>query len=172
MSHAVGAESATTPFKSETIDADATQPRRWSRAVPKASAWERLGYALLACASLLGLIAGSRLEPAARGHGTHHQWGLPPCGWVIAFDKPCPTCGMTTAVAHATRGEFLRAAIVQPAGAAFALGAACAVFLGLHVALTGSALGSYVARLCFQPRVLWGLLAFAAASWAYKFLTW
>lgn len=37
---------------------------------------------------------------------------------------PCPTCGMTTAFAHFVRGQWLRAAWVQPAGFVFALGTA------------------------------------------------
>src|SRR5690606_33691507 len=54
------------------------------------------------CLGVLGLAPW--LTPAAAGHGTHGQLGLPPCGWVLAMGRPCPSCGMTTAFAHAADG--------------------------------------------------------------------
>lgn len=43
------------------------------------------------------------LTPSTEGHGTHRQLGLPPCPSTLAFDRPCPGCGLTTsftAMAH------------------------------------------------------------------------
>lgn len=118
------------------------------------------------------LIVGSRVEPSRQGHGSHVQLGMPPCGWVVAFDRPCPTCGMTTAVAHATRGDLLSAFVTQPAGLAVAIACALTFWMSTHIVMTGSGLGRLVAREVFRARILWGLAALVLGSWAYKFVTW
>lgn len=133
---------------------------------------ERLGLLLIAGTCLFGLSVGAGLEPSVEGHGTHMQLGMAPCGWVVAFGRPCPTCGMTTAVAHATRGDFLNSLITQPAGAAFALGLGCLFWIGLHAALTGSHLARHLGRLVLRPRAVWAGVLGLGLAWAYKFLTW
>lgn len=142
------------------------------RAVAPVGMWERVGNGALASLAILILLIGLRVEPSQAGHGSHMQLGLPPCGWVVAFDKPCPTCGMTTAVAYAVRGEILSSFITQPAGMVFALSMAMSFWLCGYVAMTGSALGRLVGREVFRPRILWGLGALILVSWAYKFVTW
>src|SRR5262249_9107818 len=99
------------------------------------------------------------------------QLGLPPCPWAAFLHHPCPTCGMTTAVGHAAHGHLGRALAAQPFGLLVALGLAAAFWSGLHVAVTGSRLGDFYARMR-TPRVLWGLTALAAGSWVYKWATW
>ena len=99
------------------------------------------------------------------------QLGLRPCGWVVAFDKPCVTCGMTTAFAFAAEGDMASAARAQPMGLVLALATAAGFWAALHVALTGSRLGSICARM-LGARWLWAIAALAAASWAYKLATW
>lgn len=60
---------------------------------------------------LLGLLIVARtLEPSPEGRGTHRQlmFGkMPPCGFLVAFGKPCPSCGMTTSWSHLTRGNVV-----------------------------------------------------------------
>ncbi len=137
----------------------------------RASSTDRLLAAIgaLACLALLAVAAG--LSPSSDGHGTHTQLGMPRCSWVITFDKPCPTCGMTTAFAHAAEGEMLASARVQPAGFLLAVGAAAAFWTLLHTAV----FGSRAARL-FRP--LWTPRWIAAAggvlvlAWVYKLFTW
>ena len=80
--------------------------------------------AAVALAAAGPLVLAAWLEPAAAGLGTHEQLGLPACGWVAAAGIPCPSCGMTTAFAHAARGDLLGSFLVQPAGAILALAAA------------------------------------------------
>ena len=141
-------------------------------AVPsRASPGARLAAALVSVACLLMLGIGAWLEPAAEGHGSHTQLGLPPCMWAVTLGKPCPTCGMTTAVSEAAHGHFLRALLVNPFGLLVALAAAVAVPAGLHVALTGSQLGLLLGR-ALTPRVLWVIAGLALASWAYKWAVW
>jgi hypothetical protein len=126
----------------------------------------------LLCVSLLGLMAlAAGLSPAATGHGTHTEVGLPPCGWAMVLGAPCPTCGMTTAFAHAARGSLLDALRTQPFGLAFALVVAMAFWGSLHVCLTGSQLAPVCGRM-LRLGVLWAAAALAAAAWAYKYATW
>jgi hypothetical protein len=78
--------------------------------------------ALLLAAALLGMLGVARsLRPDPRGRGTHEQLGLRPCGVLAETGRPCPSCGMTTALAWATRGRLGRAWSAHPAGAALAL---------------------------------------------------
>ena len=56
------------------------------------------------------LLIAATLEPAPEGHGTHTQLGLPPCGFLSLTGSQCPGCGLTTAFAHAVRGNFTEAA--------------------------------------------------------------
>jgi hypothetical protein len=123
----------------------------------------------LGAASLLALAAW--LTPATEGHGTHTQLGLPPCAWAMTLNRPCPTCGMTTAFAYAAHGRLTEAFLAQPFGLLVAIGTAVAFWVGLHVALTGSHLGRFFGKL-MTARVLWTLAALAAAAWAYKWVTW
>ena len=69
----------------------------------------RCSQAVLGCALVALLGVAAWLEPDARGRGTHRQLGLPPCTFVMLFDQPCPSCGMTTSWAHMVRGQFVRA---------------------------------------------------------------
>lgn len=56
----------------------------------------------------LGMTAiGIWLSPSKSLHGTHTQLGLPPCGSVVLFHRPCPGCGLTTSVTATLHGQFL-----------------------------------------------------------------
>ena len=57
-----------------------------------------------------GLVVARCLTPDANGFGTHRQLGLPESGFARTFGVPCPSCGMTTAWAHLTRGHLILAA--------------------------------------------------------------
>lgn len=61
------------------------------------------------------------LQPDTAGRGTHQQLGLPPCTFVELFQKPCPSCGMTTAWAHVVRGGWLSAMRCNVGGALLAI---------------------------------------------------
>ncbi|MFG0283922.1 MAG: DUF2752 domain-containing protein [Phycisphaerales bacterium JB039] len=118
---------------------------------------------------LLGTAAW--LTPAGAGHGTHMQLGMPPCGWALTLDQPCPTCGMTTAFAHAADGAIAQAALTQPAGLLMAVVAA-AVFWGAgEVAVFGSNLPPIGAKLLQTRWILLGA-AVLAGAWVFKIATW
>ncbi len=88
-----------------------------------------------ACVAVLGLAIS--VVPDARGLGTHQQLGLPPCSLVVMTGLPCPTCGMTTAFAHAARAQFAAAWLAQPAGLALALGVMAVGVGSLYSAVSG-----------------------------------
>ncbi len=117
------------------------------------------------------LGVGAWVQPDPAGHGTHTQLGLPPCAWAVVMHRPCPTCGMTTSVSLAAHGRLAESFVTQPFGLLVALGAAVALWSGLHVAATGSQLGRVYGKL-MTPGVLWTLAALAGAAWAYKWATW
>ncbi len=122
---------------------------------------------ILAAATVLGLAA--YLEPSPTGLGTHTQLSMPTCGWIVTMDLPCPTCGMTTAFAHAANGNVFRSLATQPFGALLALGTAMTFLVAGYVAITGSMIGSIVATL-WSRRVAWILAIVALSAWAYKVL--
>jgi hypothetical protein len=76
---------------------------------------------------LAGFSLAVSVEPDPRGFGTHQKlWpGLRPCTFMVLFDIPCPSCGMTTCFAHFVRGQWVSAARANPAGVLLAL--VCAV---------------------------------------------
>lgn len=116
---------------------------------------------------MLGLAAW--LDPDPAGHGTHEQLNMPACSWTVNFDMPCPTCGMTTAFAHATEGDLLQSALTQPLGFLLAIATAMASLVSLYVLMTGSAVGSVFARL-WTRWTIWALVALLIGSWGYKIL--
>jgi len=149
-----------------------TDPPLPTTTVPrKIAASERLLAGIAAIAMLAVLIIAVRLDPSPLGHGTHRALGLPPCTWVALTAKPCPTCGMTTAFAHAANGNLVAAFVVQPFGALLALGFAAGVWIAGYVALTGSYALRALARSMGTP-ALWITLAAMLAAWVYKLLTW
>jgi len=126
------------------------------------------GAVALGSTTLLGLAAW--LEPASEGLGTHSQLlNLPPCGWILAMDLPCPTCGMTTAFATAADGNLVGAFVAQPMGAALAVGTAMALITGAWTAATGSRVAWLFGRLCSRRAAWLTGIAFGAA-WVYKII--
>lgn len=113
----------------------------------------------------------SRVSPDGRGHGTHEQLGMDPCGWPLVYGIPCPTCGCTTAATQLVHGNVFGAFVTQPFGAAIAL---IGVLAGLHAwmcLLRGRSFVDVIVRLPFWRIVLALFLLFFAA-WGYKYLVW
>lgn len=137
----------------------------------RASLHERLFAILVSCACAAVLIVAAYLQPDSAGHGTHTQLGLYPCTWVILFDKPCPTCGMTTSFAQLGDRRPLAALHTQPFGTMLALSTATMFWFGLHIALTGSTIARALTGL-FGRRTIWIAVGSLLAAWAYKIVTW
>lgn len=129
--------------------------------------WGRLLAALLAVVAGGVFAVAAMLAPRHSGIGTHEQLGLPRCGFVTLTGLPCPTCGMTTAFAHAARGHFLAAIRAQLFGsvlamvtAAVGLGAAVAVVTGRRPAVNWYRLD--------PTRLVWWATGSLIASWGIK----
>ncbi len=127
----------------------------------------RAAALLVAIASLALLAVAAWLTPSASGIGTHHQLGLPACGWMTSAGVPCPTCGMTTAFAAAADGDLLASFRAQPFGCLLAIATAATAVVAGFVAMTGSAVGGHLVR-AVTPRIGWCILAFAMTAWLYK----
>lgn len=91
----------------------------------------RAGWLLLALFGLALLFIARALEPSTSGLGTHQALGLPPCGFLLYFERPCPGCGLTTAFAHLARFEFIAALRANAAGALLFMLNLGAIALGL-----------------------------------------
>jgi hypothetical protein len=137
-----------------------------TRPVPLA-AGERLVAAGIAAAAAAPLLVAAWLEPSGSGVGTHEQLGLPACGWIAGLGMPCPSCGMTTAFAFASRGALLDAFATQPAGAVLALAAAIVALIAAWTAVTGSRSWELLWA-AMGRRFWWGFVAVAALAWVYK----
>jgi len=114
---------------------------------------------------VLGVAAW--LDPSPEGLGTHSQLSLPPCGWILTMDLPCPTCGMTTAFAYAADGNLVGSFIAQPMGALLAVATAIALLVGTYTVATGSPVAALFARL-WGRRAAWLLGTAFVAAWVYK----
>ncbi|MFN7020064.1 MAG: DUF2752 domain-containing protein [Phycisphaerales bacterium] len=133
----------------------------------RATVGERFIAAVVAVFCLSLLIVAANLRPDPRGVETHTQLGLWPCGWYLASGVPCPTCGMTTAVAAAANGSYFTSLRTQPFGFIMALAAAVSFWAGMHVAWFGSRLWTVAGRL-FAPRLAWALAVMLLGAWVYK----
>ncbi|MEO1511371.1 MAG: DUF2752 domain-containing protein [Planctomycetota bacterium] len=126
---------------------------------------------MIAVGCLALLIVSAGLSPSDAGHGTHTRLGLPACGWAVAFDAPCPTCGMTTAFAHAATADGWASLSAQPAGAAMAVLTAAGLFGGLHGALGGARVEGVFAWMVTKPALVTAS-AVVLVAWAWKWVTW
>ncbi len=138
---------------------------------PPSALPQRWAALAVAFACFAPLVLGALLRPSAEGHGTHRQLGLPPCGWAMALDAPCPTCGMTTAFAWAGEGQMAESFRTQPAGFALAVLAAAAGWGALHVAIGNVRVGSALRGLWRGPTIAAAVALFLLA-WGFKALTW
>ena len=95
-----------------------------------------LGVAGAILMTLLGIAA--TLTPNPAGFGTHRQirlpilgtdpgGGLPACTFKVLFDRPCPSCGMTTSWSWLMHGNLWAAAQANIAGLLLGL---CALTTG------------------------------------------
>ncbi|HJL16328.1 MAG TPA: DUF2752 domain-containing protein [Sandaracinaceae bacterium LLY-WYZ-13_1] len=88
-------------------------------------------WAVLFSGPLAVLITAATLTPAAEGHGTHTQLGLPPCGFLVYTGFPCPGCGLTTSFSHMIRLDVVGAFGANPFGILLFLCTAAMVPLSL-----------------------------------------
>ena len=126
------------------------------------------GAVAIPCATVLGLAA--YLTPSSDGHGTHEQLNLPECGWITMADLPCPSCGMTTAFAHAANGNLIASFLTQPMGALLAVVTAMTLIVSVYIVATGSKIASVFGQFLGRSTI-WYSAGFAALAWGYKILS-
>jgi hypothetical protein len=124
---------------------------------------------------LVVFVAGAALLTVARlltpnpaGMGTHEQLHLPACAFEARTGYPCPSCGMTTAMAAMAQGDLALAWKAQPAGIALFLAVAALVAVGGVELVAGRDVWG---RINFR---WWHFLAIAAillAGWGMKILS-
>ena len=111
-----------------------------------------------------------QVEPDPRGHGTHEQLGMAPCGWAVSYGRPCPTCGVTTAASHLVRLQLFQAVKTQPFGAALG---AFGLWLGGVAFWCMARRKSFLDFLLRLPQIrilIWGVVLLLL-SWTYVDLT-
>ena len=118
---------------------------------------------------IVWLLAG--VSPDDRGHGTHEQLGMEPCGWAAELGKPCPTCGVTTSATHLIHLQPIRAFVIQPFGAALALLGLILAGLALDSLIRGRSLSARIRRAPYG-RIVVGMVLLFFASWGYLWVTW
>lgn len=138
-----------------------------STPVPRLGWAGRAVAAAVAAGALAVLTVAAVITPDDRGIGTHEQLGLKPCGLVVMWGLPCPTCGFTTSFALFVRGRWLESVWNQPMAFLAALVTAMTVWAAAYVAVTGSRAYGLLAGL-LTPSRLTALLALALLAWAWK----
>lgn len=129
----------------------------------------RLRAMLVSCTAIALLMIAVYVKPASEGVGTHQQLGLPECGWILAANIPCPTCGMTTAWSHTVRGEIPSAFLAQPMGMLLAIGTMFVAVGGGISAVTGYSFSGLLYR--FAPSKVFIVIAvLTLGSWGLKIL--
>ncbi|MEO0481271.1 MAG: DUF2752 domain-containing protein [Planctomycetota bacterium] len=129
-------------------------------------------FAVLVLLTAIGIVylLGS-VEPDHRGHGTHEQLGLDPCGWPQAYGKPCPTCGATTAATWLVHGRPDRALQMHAFGAMVAALGLLGTWHALWSLIRRDSFGLRLARLPLR-RIAVLLPIVLLFSWAWNWWTW
>ncbi len=137
---------------------------------PSISPRGRLLLAAIGLAMCGALATARTLTPDERCYGTHEQLGWAKCWFRAWTGRPCPTCGMTTAWAHAVRFQ-MREAIAANAAGAIACGLAVAAAPWL---LASAAAGRWLAVEPTPRVVLWigtAGLALVLVDWARRLIS-
>jgi hypothetical protein len=113
------------------------------------------------------LIIARFLRPSANGVGTHRQLGLPPCAFLHFTGFPCPSCGLTTSVAHAARLNFYESVITQPFGLVVFVSAALSIPLSIYF-IYRRVPWSMLNRLRGRKLAIYSLIVIFVLSWLYK----
>src|SRR5262249_20024294 len=128
---------------------------------------DRNQYLAVAGLAAVMLLVAGLLRPSANGVGTHRQLGLPPCAFLHFTGIPCPSCGLTTSVAHAARLHFYESVITQPFGLIVFISAVLSIPLSIYLihrrvpwAALGGLRGGNIA--------LYSMFALFILSWLYK----
>ena len=137
----------------------------------KASGRSRIIVGLIATLLWAIIITSWYVSPSADGFGSHTQLGIPKCSWVVEYNRPCPTCGMTTAYSLTARGRLITAFITQPAGCIFALVHFALTALLTYIAIAGKYPFYLVVMVNYHAyRILFTAIIVILAGWGWTWL--
>jgi Protein of unknown function (DUF2752) len=128
---------------------------------------DRIRYLIVAGSSIALLLIARLLRPSVDGVGTHRQLGLPPCAFLHFTSVPCPSCGLTTSVAHAARLHFYESVITQPFGLVVFISAVLGIPLSIYF-IYRRVPWSNLNRLRGRNLVIYLMIALFILSWLYK----
>ena len=140
------------------------------RAVRKMAAHgmkDRIAPLLVMSGSAAMLGVARWLTPSPTGVGTHEQLGLPACMFLKLTGIPCPSCGLTTSVAHAVRFEFAAAFAAQPFGVLVAGIAAAMIPVSLFMVVRSTGFATVVPYER-SAAMTYGLVSAYLLAWIYK----
>ncbi len=129
----------------------------------------RLSWGWVVVGCILLLSAGMYVRPDPRGHSTHEQLGLAPCGFYLMTGYPCPTCGATTAFAWMMHGHPWMAVKTHPLGAVTAVATVALLGMGIVGIVTAGVPAIRLSRRASVGLAL-GFAALWLGSWLYKLL--
>ena len=120
---------------------------------------------------LIFISLAARLDPEKTGMGTHRQLGLPACLVMEKTGMPCPTCGMTTALANLARGRISDSWRCSPSLVLMALMGGLVSVWSTASFLKSRLIGF---RSWDRPLELWagGMFAIALTTWLIRAAQW
>ena len=128
---------------------------------------ERIAPLLVMSGAATMLGVARWLTPSPTGVGTHEQLGLPACMFLKLTGIPCPSCGLTTSVAHAVRFEFAAAFAAQPFGLIVTGIAAVIIPVSLLMLIQATSFENLV-RGRRSTAMTYGLVSSYVLAWIYK----
>ena len=128
---------------------------------------DRIQYLVVIGLAAALLLIARLLRPSADGVGTHRQLGLPPCAFLHFTGIPCPSCGLTTSVAHAARFHFYQSLITQPFGLVVFISAVLSIPLSIYF-IRRRVSWSTLDGLRGKNLVIYMLIALFILCWLYK----
>jgi len=128
---------------------------------------DRIQYLVVIGLAAALLLIARLLRPSADGVGTHRQLGLPPCAFLHFIGIPCPSCGLTTSVAHAARFHFYQSLTTQPFGLVVFISAVLSIPLSIYF-IRRRVPWSTLDGLRGKNLVIYMLIALFILCWLYK----
>ncbi|HKQ75875.1 MAG TPA: DUF2752 domain-containing protein [Blastocatellia bacterium] len=128
---------------------------------------DRIQYLIVAGSSIALLLVARLLRPSLDRVGTHRQLGLPPCAFLHFTGIPCPSCGLTTSVAHAARLHFYESVITQPFGLVVFSSAVLCIPLSIYF-IRRRVPWSNLKRFRGRNFVVYLIIVLFILSWLYK----
>ena len=128
---------------------------------------DRIQYLVVIGLAAALLLIARLLRPSADGVGTHRQLGLPPCAFLHFTGIPCPSCGLTTSVAHAARFHFYQSLTTQPFGLVVFISAVLSIPLSIYF-IRRRVSWSTLDGLRGKNLVIYMLIALFILCWLYK----